>query len=486
MKIFNTLSGQKEEFAPIGDVVTMYVCGVTVYDECHIGHAMSYILFDTIKRYLEFKGYNVKHVQNFTDIDDKIINRAQQVGVSAKELSEKYIAEFYKDMDALNIKRASLYPKATEEVPDIINVIRGLIDKGYAYASRNSVYFRVKQFPQYGKLSHQNVNDMVSKETKETESKESPLDFALWKAAKIGEPSWTSPWGEGRPGWHIECTAMSLKYLGKTIDFHGGGQDLIFPHHENEITQSESYTGESPFVRFWLHNGLLQFSGDKMSKSLGNLISIKNALKNYSSDALRLFILGSHYRSPLTYTESNIEASESGLQRLRQALVKTTTATIKDQADVISYKQKFIDSMDDDFNTAQAIAVLFDLVREINRCKNDKIGVIEAQYLLSTLATTLGFTLKEPDKTPIDIEPLAKMVQHWQSELTTRLNLASAVSTSPRQDAESQIQTLISIRNTLRKSKQWEMADKLRLDLLDLGISLDDSAKGTCWKQVAK
>lgn len=451
MRVFDTRSGRKEEFYPGGDTVTMYVCGVTVYDDCHIGHAMSYVIFDTIRRYLEFKGYNVKYVQNFTDIDDKIISRSQQLGIPAQELANKYISEYFKDMDALNIQRAHNYPKATEEIPKIIEVIQGLIDNGYAYDSGGSVYFRVKRFPEYGKLSHQNIEEMISKTSSEADEKDSPLDFALWKAAKPGEPSWTSPWSDGRPGWHIECSAMALKYLGESIDIHGGGSDLIFPHHENEITQSESYTGKSPFVRYWLHNGLLQLSGDKMSKSLGNLITVKEALKHFSPDAIRLFILGSHYRSPLTYSEETIEAAETGMDRLRQAVANNDgDGKGKKVLDSQPFRQKFIESMDDDFNSAQAIAVLFDLAREINRGRDEEIDVVDAQLSLVELASVLGFTLEEPHKPPFDAEPLLDL--------------------------------LITIRNDLRQAKQWELADKVRSSLAKLGINLEDTSKGTVWK----
>jgi len=358
MKIFNSLSGKKEVFHPNSDTVTIYVCGVTVYDDCHIGHAMSYIIFDVIRRYLSYKGYSIKYVQNFTDIDDKIINRAQQLNMSSQELAEKYISEYFKDMDALNILRADIYPRATEEIPNIIEVINGLISKEYAYESKGSVYFRVKRFPEYGKLSHQNTDEIASKATTEAGEKDSPLDFALWKTSKPGEPSWPSPWGDGRPGWHIECSAMALKYLGDNIDIHGGGQDLIFPHHENEITQSESFTGKPPFVKYWLHNGLLQLSGDKMSKSVGNLITVKELLELADADTIRLFILNSHYRSPLTYTPDSISSAKSGMERLRQAAKKSSISTNgKSSIDIEKYKLKFTESMDDDFNTAQALSV---------------------------------------------------------------------------------------------------------------------------------
>ena len=450
MKVFNTLSGQKEEFQPQGDIVTMYVCGVTVYDDCHIGHAMSYVLFDVIRRYLEFRGYKVRHVQNFTDIDDKIINRAQKLGVPWNELAEKYITEYFRDMDALNIERASIYPKATEEIPKIIEIIQGLTDKGHAYAADGSVYFRVKTFPGYGKLSHRNLDDMVSGGSEEI-GKEDVLDFAMWKAAKPGEPYWPSPWGNGRPGWHIECSAMSLKYFGESIDIHGGGQDLVFPHHENEITQSEAYTGVSPFVRYWLHNGLLQMGGDKMSKSLGNLVAVKQILEHHSPDALRLFILGSHYRSPLTYNEESLAAAEAGMERLRQAVRGSGEVTGQAALDAGPFRQRFVESMDDDFNVAQAVAVLFDLAREINRGRDEGLHVSEAQHVLAELAGIMGFTLKEAVKPPLD-------AGHF-------------------------IELLVSLRSDLRQAKQWQLSDKIRDRLTELGIVLEDTPKGTIWKR---
>lgn len=451
MRVSNTLSGQKEEFSPKGETVTMYVCGVTVYDDCHIGHAMSYVIFDVIRRYLQFKGYKVKYVQNFTDIDDKIIDRAQQLGTPALELAEKYISEYFKDMDALNIERADIYPRATEEIPKIIEIVQGLITNGHAYESEGSVYFRVKSFSGYGKLAHQDLDDMMSRSCSTESEKEDPLDFVLWKAAKPGEPSWSSPWGEGRPGWHIECSAMALKYLGDSLDIHGGGQDLIFPHHENEITQSEAFTGVVPFVRYWLHNGLLQLGEDKMSKSLGNLITVKEALERYSPDAIRLFILGSHYRSPLTYSEETLEAAETGMERLRQATKGEGEAGAKAVLDSEPFKHRFVDSMDDDFNTAQAIAVLFDLAREINRAREEKHDVTGAQHTVADLAGVLGFTLEEPAKPPLDAEPF--------------------------------IELLVSTRLDLRQAKEWQLADKIRSRLAELGIALEDTPKGTVWRR---
>jgi cysteinyl-tRNA synthetase len=476
MKVFDTLSGQKTEFKPKKKTVNMYVCGVTVYDECHIGHAMSYVIFDAIRRYLEFRGYKVKHVQNFTDIDDKIINRANQLGIPSSELAEKYIDEYFKDMDALNIKHAHVYPKATEEIPKIIEVIQGLIDKGYAYESDGSVYFRVRKFSGYGKLSRQDLDDMLSRGSAEEGDKEYSLDFALWKAAKPGEPFWPSPWGQGRPGWHIECSAMALKYLGKTLDIHGGGQDLIFPHHENEITQSEAFTGVAPFVRHWLHNGLLQLGENKMSKSLGNLITVKQALELYSPDALRLFILSSHYRSPLTYSEEVVKAAESGMERLRQA-VKDGKTTGKKVLDAEPYKSRFTGSMDDDFNTAQALAALFELAREINKGREENCDVTSAQNTLRELAGVLGFTLEEPKKPPLESGPFIELLKELSKKFPQTLMYDASMT------AEQLIQLLIETREKLRKAKRWQEADVIRQRLSGLGIALEDTAHGTIWKR---
>jgi cysteinyl-tRNA synthetase len=437
MKIFNTLSRQKEDFAPAGDEVKMYVCGVTVYDVCHFGHALCYVSFDVIRRYLEYRGYRVKYVQNFTDIDDKIINRARERNIPWKDLVEKYIAEYFADTDALNIKRATIYPRATEEIPRILQVISVLLEKGHAYQSEGSVYFRVKSFTGYGKLTHQNADDMRVTATAEAEKKEDPLDFALWKAVKPGEPCWPSPWGDGRPGWHIECTAMSTGHLGNSLDIHGGGQDLVFPHHENEMAQSECYTGVVPFVRIWMHNGFLQLGTDKMSKSLGNLVTIRDALARNSADAIRLFIISSYYRMPLKYSTEALDAAETGLDRLRQAL-KVEGKVGGAILDAGQFKAHFVEYMDDDFNAPQAVAALFDLVREINR--SNERGVI-------------GFTLQET-------------------------KILSA-------EEEVEIETLIAKRNQYRKDKEWKLADEMRDRLSKMGVAIEDTAKGTVWK-VAK
>jgi cysteinyl-tRNA synthetase len=453
MKVFNTLSGQKEEFRPQSDEVRMYVCGVTPYDEAHLGHAMSYIIFDVIRRYLQFRGYKVKYVQNVTDIDDKIINRANRLGISPRELADKFTKSYFEDMAALNIGRPDRTPYATEEIPKMIEIVQGLIDKGYAYPAQGSVYFRVRNVPDYGKLSHRNLESMMAGIRIEPgEEKEHPMDFVLWKASKPGEPTWDSPWGPGRPGWHIECSAMSLRYLGDTIDIHGGGQDLVFPHHENEIAQSESFTGVKPFVKYWLHNGMVQLGEEKMSKSLGNLVTIKQALEKYSPDAIRIFVLGSHYRGPLTYSEEALEAAERGAERLRQVNDREGRGRQLDWTErVRDQRQRFTDAMDDDFNTAQAVAVLFDLARDINRFGDEGYTVIHGQQVLVELAGVLGLTLKPPKKPVLDAEPF--------------------------------IQLLISTRDQLRKAKQWQQADMVRAKLEEAGITLEDTVKGTVWKR---
>jgi len=450
MKVYNTLSRRKEEFLPPGSEVRMYVCGVTPYDYCHIGHAMSYIVFDVIRRWLEFRGYRVKYVQNFTDVDDKIIARANELGVPPKELAEKFIEEYFSDMDALNIKRADVYPRATEEIPDIIEVVRELIAKGHAYDSDGDVYFRVRSFPEYGKLSHRSLEEMLAGARVEVgEGKQDPLDFALWKKSKSGEPWWESPWGRGRPGWHIECSVMSLKYLGETLDIHGGGQDLIFPHHENEIAQSECFTGKSPFVRYWLHNGLMQLGEDKMSKSTGKLVTVKEVLRKYSPDALRMLVLSSHYRSPLAYAEENLEAAERAVERLRRALAPGE-GKLSAEIEVEDHRRRFVEAMDDDFNTAQALAVSFDLAREINRERERGANVSAAQQALKEFASVLGLILKERGRE--ELAPAAPFIE-----------------------------LLISVRNDLRAAGNWPLADKIRSQLRELGIKLEDTPKGTTW-----
>ncbi len=475
MKVFNSLSGKKEEFTPLGEVVNMYVCGVTPYDDAHLGHAMSYIIFDVIRRYLQFRDFKVKYVQNVTDIDDKIIDRANKLGISPRELAEKFTASYFADMDALNIRPADIQPRATGEIPKIIEIVQGLIDKGYAYPAQGSVYFRVRNVPDYGKLSHRSLEAMMAgTRAAAGEEKEYPMDFVLWKASKPGEPSWESPWGPGRPGWHIECSAMSLKYLGDTLDIHGGGQDLVFPHHENEIAQSESFTGVKPVVRYWLHNGMMQLGEEKMSKSLGNLITIKEAQERYGADAVRIFVLSSHYRSPLTYSEEILEAAERGADRLRQTENNTVSGQKTDKRiDTEQYRKRFITAMDDDFNTARAIAALFDLAREINRYDSEGTGAGEARDALKELGGVLGLTFKTEQARPLDAELIAQVYQV--------LNLATPP--DARQDAEKLIENLIQARKEMREARQWQQADIIRAKLDEASIALEDTPRGTVWKR---
>ena len=479
MKVFNTLSGKKEEFSPQGDEVKMYVCGVTPYDEAHLGHAMSYIIFDVIRRYLHFRGYKVKYVQNITDIDDKIIDRANKLGISTGELAGKFTSSYFADIDALNIERADVYPRATEEVPKIIEVVQGLIDKGYAYPAEGSVYFRVRNVADYGKLSHRNLESMmVGACAVGEEEKEHPMDFVLWKASKPGEPSWESPWGPGRPGWHIECSAMSLKYLGSTLDIHGGGQDLVFPHHENEIAQSESFTGVKPFARYWLHNGMVQLGEEKMSKSLGNLITIKQALQKYSADAIRIFALSSHYRSPLTYSEEIIEAAERGAERLRQTVNNAVSGhKTGKKIDIEHYRQRFTEAMDDDFNTAQALAALFDLARDINKYDSEGTEAGEARDALKELGGVLGLTFELTWAEPLDAKLFARTTASVYQEL------GRSDVPDEKENAEKLIENLVNLRNELRKSKQFKFADMVRARLDEAGIALEDTAQGTVWKR---
>ncbi|MFC1930317.1 cysteine--tRNA ligase [Chloroflexota bacterium] len=450
MKIHNTMTGHKEEFVTRGNTVSMYVCGVTPYDDCHIGHAMSYILFDVVRRYLEFKGYTVKYVQNFTDIDDKIINRASGTGKTTRELADYFIDRYFQDMDSLNIKRADVYPKATEEISMILEVISRLIEKGHAYERDDGVYFRVKSFQDYGALSRRLTTDSGTSQTGEQSTKEQDLDFALWKKAKPGEPEWESPWGPGRPGWHIECTAMSLKYLGETLDIHAGGQDLVFPHHENEIAQSECFTGVKPFARYWLHNGMLQLGEQKMSKSLGNLVTIREVLENFSADALRVLVLSSHYRSPLTYTTEALTAAQKGTGRIVEAATAKSLSKTAANIDLETYKRKFSDACDDDFNFAQGLSLIFDLVREINKGLESELNVEEAQITLKELTGVFGLTLEKKTGKTAETEPF--------------------------------IELLIAIRQELRSQKHWALADRIRTGLAENGVIIEDAQNETRWK----
>ena len=456
MKLFNTLTGEEELFQPYdGKTVKMYVCGVTPYSSTHVGHALSYVVFDTLRRYLEYLGYDVKHVQNFTDVDDKIIQRANEEGITGDQLTDRFIGDFFATMDRLNVQRADSYPRATQEIPGIISTITTLIDKEFAYPANGDVYFRVTKSNDYGKLSHRTLDGMIAgARIQVDENKEHPMDFVLWKAAKPGEPSWDSPWGAGRPGWHIECTAMALDQLGDPLDIHGGGHDLVFPHHENEIAQSEAFTGRVPFTRHWVHNGLLQFREDKMSKSLGNLVSAEEALENYTPDALRIYFLDSHYRSPLSYSSEGAAARERSMDRLRQAL-KTVSAT-GEELDPRPFKDRFLLAMDDDLNTPQAIACLFDLAREINRACESGKNAEPAQNTLKHLGSILGLTFEDKTVNSNDIA------------------------------AKPFIDLLVSTRQQLRDAKQYSLADMIRDELANHGVTIEDQPQGSEWQYEAK
>ena len=449
MRLYSTLSRKLEE-VPEGRELKIYVCGVTPYSRSHLGHAMSTIVFDVLRRYLDYRGYRLLHVSNYTDIDDRLIDRANDTGTTVKELAERHIAELETELRALNVMRPHVTPRATEEIDGMIKIISDLIDKGLAYESSGDVYYRVREWPEYGKLSGKNVDDLRAGARVEVgEQKEDPVDFALWKAAKPGEPSWDSPWGKGRPGWHIECSAMSTRYLGETLDIHGGGEDLIFPHHENEIAQSEAYTGE-PFARIWMHHGWMQLAGEKMSKSLGNIISIEEGLERYGPDAIRLFVVNSHYRSPLVYSEEGLEAAKAGVERLRIAARKAGEAGSGEPVDPATFRERFVQGMDEDLNTPQALAALFDLAKEINRGRDEGRPIAAAQEALVELSGLLGLRLSE-DRRDGDIGPLVEL--------------------------------LIELRAELRQAKQFELADSVRTRLADIGIVLEDNPSGTEWRR---
>ncbi len=455
IKLYNSLTRTKEEFVPIGDEVKMYVCGVTVYDESHLGHALSSIVFDVLHRYLEFRGYRVRRVQNFTDVDDKIINRANADGVSTEEITAQYIESFFKSADGLNIRRATVHPRATEDMPEIIGLIQRLVDGGAAYQSNGSVYFRVRDNADYGKLSGQNIEQMFEATRHEMEGgKEYAADFALWKASKPGEPSWDSPWGPGRPGWHIECSAMAFKHLGEQIDIHGGGLDLVFPHHENEIAQSETASGAVPFSRIWMHNGMLRIAeGQEMSKSLGNAFNVNSALEEFSSDAIRLWILQSHYRSNPLLDKNLIAAAERSMRRIRQAVEIEGTGSGKSEGsvDFRPFEKRFVEAMDDDLNTPQAIAAIFDLVRETFRGRDAGIDISGATEAIRHLTGVLGLTLEAPpDRSGLSDGEIEALIQH---------------------------------RKEARDDKRWGDADAVRDQLAESGISIADGVGGTSWSR---
>ena len=468
MKIFNSMSRQKEEFVPIQPgKVSIYACGPTVYNFIHVGNARPIILFDVLRRYFEYRGYDVTFVQNFTDVDDKIIKRANEEGITSQEVAEKYIQEYFTDAQGLGVRPATIHPKATENMQQIIDMVQTLIDKGYAYPVENGdVYYRTLKFKGYGKLSHQPIEDLQSgARIAVGEVKENPLDFALWKAAKPGEPAWDSPWGPGRPGWHIECSAMSNRYLGKTIDIHCGGEDLQFPHHENEIAQSEAANG-CEFVHYWMHNGFLNIDNRKMSKSLGNFFTVREAAEAYGYETIRLFMLSAHYRSPLNYSADILHQAQNSLDRLYSAedhlkyLVENGAEGDKNAAEAAladtfdSYRQRFDEAMDDDFNTANAISVLFELVRAINIATADE---------------------NQPTKAG------AQVCLDMVHEFTDVLGLLYS---RKEESLDEKVEQMIADRQAARAAKNWAEADRIRDELKAMGIELKDTKQGVQWKKV--
>jgi len=464
MKLYNTLTHKKETFVPIeAGKVRMYSCGPTVYNYFHIGNARPFIVFDVLRRFLEYTGYEVTFIQNFTDVDDKIINRSHEEGISPKEVSEKYIREYFVDADALGIKRASVHPKVSEHIPEIIQMIKTLEEKGLAYNIDGNVYYRVDHFRDYGKLSKQSIEDLKSGARIDiNDEKQSPLDFALWKKKKEGEPFWESPWGQGRPGWHIECSAMSRKHLGETIDIHGGGQDLIFPHHENEIAQSEGSCGK-PFANYWVHNGYININNEKMSKSKGNFFTVRDIAKTFDLEVVRMFLLMAHYRSPVNFSEPLLHQAQAALERLYTAknqmiflLEKAVAETAsEDETRWITaldkYKKSFNEAMEDDLNTADAISVIFELVRDLNTFLDEnssKPAILAAQTLFGELTTVLGLAVKEKE-TSLDAD----------------------------------VETLIEQRQAARKAKDFKKSDEIRDQLLAMGIVLEDTREGVKWKK---
>lgn len=467
MKLYNTLTKKKEEFVPLQEgKVTMYVCGPTVYNFIHIGNARPMIVFDTARRYMEYKGYEVNYVSNFTDVDDKIIKKSIEEGVSAEEVSERYIKECKKDMADMNVKPATTHPQATQEIDGMIAMIEILIEKGYAYAVDGTVYFRTRKFEEYGKLSHKNLDDLRSGNrsllVSGEDQKEDPLDFVLWKPKKEGEPFWVSPWGEGRPGWHIECSVMAKKYLGEEIDIHAGGEDLIFPHHENEIAQSECCNGKI-FARYWLHNGFLNIDNRKMSKSLGNFFTVREIGEQYDLQVLRFFMLSAHYRSPINFSAELMEASKNGLERILTAVDRLkeldakaegaaeTCAEQEKMVEVQKLREKFEAAMEDDFNTADAVSAIFELVKLANSTAD-----------ASSTKSYVSCLLKE-------IEQLCDVLGIITERKTEVL--------------DSEIEEMIAARQQARKDRNFALADEIRGKLLDMGIVLEDTREGVKWKR---
>ena len=477
LRVYNTMSGKKEEFQPlVPGKVGMYVCGVTVYDYCHIGHARANIVFDIVYRYLQFSNYDVTYVRNYTDVDDKIIARANERGISSRALADEFIRAFDEDMVALGLRAPTHEPKATEYITEIIGLVEQLIDKGMAYEASGDVYFRVEHFPDYLKLSKRTMEEMLAgARIAPGEQKRNPMDFALWKAAKPGEPSWDSPWGAGRPGWHIECSAMSSTLLGTTFDIHGGGRDLIFPHHENEIAQSEGVSGKQ-FVRYWMHNGFVNVNQEKMSKSLGNFFTIRDILQLYDPEVVRFFILTAHYRSPIDFSDQNLKDAQAGLSRFYEALQGAAEAVqgcpdeAVEEAEANQLDEQFRLAMDDDFNTAQAIGHLFEGARTINRLvatkkfrkQADKVASVRAlRQKIIQLGEVLGLFHSDPAA--------------WLRQQNLRGLQALGLS-------EAEVDALIQERLEARKNRDFSLADRIRDDLAARGVELLDSPAGTTWK----
>ena len=490
LRVYNTLTGGKEEFVPLRTGrVGMYVCGVTVYDFSHIGHARANVVFDVISRYLRYLGYEVTYVRNYTDIDDKIINRANSEGVSFCDISERFIREFDTDMLQLGLDIPEQQPKATEHMGDIISLISELIGKGYAYQAGGDVYYCVEKFAEYLKLSKRNLEEMQAGARIEVDQKKRhPMDFALWKESKPGEPFWGSPWGNGRPGWHIECSAMSMKYLGETFDIHGGGKDLIFPHHENEIAQSEAATGR-PFARFWLHNGFVNINAEKMSKSLGNFFTIREVLDKYDSEVLRFFLISAHYRSPLDFSDQNLNEAEAGMERIYSALagidetlakgtgdanavidrnlLNSAELELLDRSDQI--RERFEEAMNDDFNTALAIANIFDMVRSINRAVAEEGGKTDA-------GQALFIQVRE------GLQEVGRVLGVFTSDPGSYLARIRSRKLAGQEISPAEIESLILERAAARKSKDFRRSDEIRDYLLERNIQLLDGPEGTSWK----
>ena len=462
IRVYNTLTRKKEEFKSLQpEAVKMYVCGVTVYNDAHVGHAMSAMVFDVIRRYLEYRGYKVRHVMNYTDVDDKIIQRAGQLKEDPFKLAQRYIDDYTRNLQDLNILPATSNPRATQTMQQIIKMVEGLIRKDYAYAASNGdVYFRVTRDKDYGKLSGRKLEEMQAGARIEVgEAKDHPMDFALWKAAKAGEPSWDSPWGKGRPGWHIECSAMNLAELGEQIDIHGGGNDLIFPHHENEIAQTESFTGK-PFARYWIHNGMLQFSGEKMSKSIGNVVTIKDFLSQYEADVMRMLVLNGTYRAPLAYNDETLASAEKSLDRLKsglrpaspsaKGLPSGSAAELAAQAETTA--KSFTDAMDDDFNTAGALAALHELVKAIN-------------------------TARDAGATQDQLQPAQEALRELTGVFGLRLSEKKGSG-----EVDKFVDLLVEVRTEVRKQKLWALSDQIRVKLKELGVTIEDSKDGTTWR----